>query len=107
MPDSVESDDDNEFFSPEIVLDLSTGNSKLPSSCLWEVLRRLPPTGLLSAAMVCKGWRDTTRRLWKAAEELRLRVPAKAQGRFAGSVLQKCPGLVRLSLRMERFGPFQ
>ncbi|KAM7521663.1 hypothetical protein LguiA_011565 [Lonicera macranthoides] len=101
VPDSAESDDDNEFFSPEMVSDLSTGNSKLPSSCLWEVLRRLPPTALLSAAMVCKGWRDTTRRLWKAAEELRLRVPAKAQGRFAGSVLQKCPGLVRLSLRME------
>ncbi|KAK0580527.1 hypothetical protein LWI29_002971 [Acer saccharum] len=73
----------------------------LPAICLWEVLRRLPPAGLLAAAKVCKGWRDTTRRLWRASEELRLRVPLRAQVGFVGSVLQKCPGLVRLSLRME------
>lgn len=76
----------------------------LPASCLWEVLRRLPPVGLLAAAKVCKGWREISRRLWRAAEELRLRVPARAQVGFVGSVLQKCPGLVRLSLRMERLG---
>ncbi|KAJ0052432.1 hypothetical protein Pint_03200 [Pistacia integerrima] len=73
----------------------------LPAACLWEVLRRLPPVGLLAAAKVCKGWRETSRRLWRAAEELRLRVPARAQVGFVGSVLQKCPALVRLSLRME------
>ncbi|XVE77861.1 hypothetical protein DITRI_Ditri13aG0097200 [Diplodiscus trichospermus] len=73
----------------------------LPAGCLWEVLRRLPPAGLLAAARVCKGWRETTKRLWKAAEELRLMVPPKAQLRFIGSVLQKCPSLVRLSLKME------
>ncbi|KAK2648491.1 hypothetical protein Ddye_015980 [Dipteronia dyeriana] len=73
----------------------------LPAICLWEVLRRLPPAGLLAAAKVCKGWRDTTRRLWRASEELRLRVPLRAQVGFVGSVLQKCPGLIRLSLRME------
>ncbi|GAV73435.1 PRK domain-containing protein/F-box-like domain-containing protein [Cephalotus follicularis] len=73
----------------------------LPAGCLWEVLRRLPPTRLLSAARVCKGWRDTAKRLWRAAEELRLRVPVRAQVGFVGSVLQKCPGLVRLNLRME------
>ncbi|PSS06337.1 F-box/LRR-repeat protein [Actinidia chinensis var. chinensis] len=73
----------------------------LPASCMWEVLRRLPPPALLSAAKVCKGWRDTTRRLWRAAEELRLRIPVKAQVGFVGSMLQKCPGLVRLSLIME------
>lgn len=71
---------------------------------LWDVLRRLPPPTLLSAAKVCKGWRDTARRIWRAAEELRLRVPASAQVGSVGSVLQKCSGLVRLSLRMERFG---
>lgn len=76
----------------------------LPTACLWEVLRRLPPVGLLAAAKVCKGWRETSRRLWRAAEELRLRVPARAQVGFVGSVLQKCPALVRLSLRMERLG---
>lgn len=74
----------------------------LPAGVLWEVLRRLPPAGLLAAAKVCKGWRETTRRLWRAAEELRLRVPMRAQVGFIGSILQKCPSLVRLSLRMER-----
>ncbi|XVF80897.1 hypothetical protein PTKIN_Ptkin15bG0111900 [Pterospermum kingtungense] len=73
----------------------------LPAGCLWEVLRRLPPSGLLAAARVCKGWRETTKRLWRAAEELRLMVPPKAQLRFIGSLLQKCPSLVRLSLKME------
>ncbi|KAK4418344.1 F-box/LRR-repeat protein 17 [Sesamum alatum] len=77
------------------------GSGKLPASCLWEVLRRLPPAGMLSAARVCRGWRETTRRLWRAAEELRLRVPAKAQIGFVGSVLQKCPGLLKLSLSIE------
>ncbi|KAG8389267.1 hypothetical protein BUALT_Bualt02G0211200 [Buddleja alternifolia] len=81
-------------------LDLD-GSGKLPVSCLWEVLRRLPPAGLLSAARVCRGWRETSKRLWRAAEELRLRVPAKAQIGFVGSVLQKCPGLLKLSLRIE------
>ncbi|KAF2314812.1 hypothetical protein GH714_036745 [Hevea brasiliensis] len=93
--------------SPEPEMDeseldlLVSGSGKLPASCLWEVLKRLPPAGLLAAARVCKGWRDTARRLWRAAEELRLRVPPRAQLGFVGSVLQKCPGLVRLSLRME------
>ncbi|KAF7850636.1 hypothetical protein BT93_L5174 [Corymbia citriodora subsp. variegata] len=73
----------------------------LPARCLWEVLRRLPPAELLAAAKVCKGWRDTSRRVWRAAEDLKLRVPARAQLRFVGSVLNKCPELVRLSLRME------
>lgn len=82
-------------------MDTDFGSGKLPSSCLWEVLRRLPPPALLSAAKVCKGWRDTSRRLWRATEELRLRVPARAQIGCAGSVVQKCPGLLRLSLRME------
>ncbi|KAL2507788.1 F-box/LRR-repeat protein 17 [Forsythia ovata] len=77
------------------------GSGKLPASCLWEVLRRLPPAGLLSAARVCKGWNDLTRRLWRASEEIRLRVPSSAQIGFVGSMLQKCSGLVKLSLRME------
>ncbi|GLU07636.1 hypothetical protein SLE2022_245880 [Rubroshorea leprosula] len=73
----------------------------LPAVCLWEVLRRLPPVELIAAAGVCKGWRDTARTVWRAAEELRLRVPRRTQLGFVGSVLQKCPALVRLSLRME------
>ncbi|XP_047977675.1 F-box/LRR-repeat protein 17-like [Salvia hispanica] len=83
---------------PDLDLD---GSGGLPASCLWEVLRRLPPVGMLSAARVCRGWRETTRRLWRAAEELRLRVPAKAQIGFVGSVLQKCPGLLKLSIAIE------
>ncbi|XP_065861033.1 F-box/LRR-repeat protein 17 isoform X2 [Euphorbia lathyris] len=93
--------------SPEPEIDeseldlLGSGSGRLPVSCMWEVLRRLPPAGLLAAARVCKGWRDTAKRLWRAAEELRLKVPPRAQLAFVGSVLQKCPGLVRLSLSME------
>lgn len=90
------------FIDPEPDLD----SSGLPANVLWEVLKRLPPTGLLSAAKVCKGWRDTTRKLWKAAEELRLRVPFGVQVGFVASMLQKCPGIMRLSLRMERCGFF-
>lgn len=77
------------------------GSGGLPANCMWEVLKRLPPVGLLSAARVCRGWRETTKRLWRAAEELRLRVPAKAQIGFVGSVLQKCPGLLKLTLKIE------
>lgn len=78
----------------------------LTASCLWEILRRLPPAGLSLAAQVCKGWRGTSRRLWRAVEELRLRVPATAEVGFVGSVLQKGPGLLRLSLKLERLGIF-
>lgn len=73
----------------------------LPARCLWEVLRRLPPAELLAAARVCKGWRETSRKVWRAAEDLKLRVPPAAKLCFVGSVLNKCSELVRLSLRME------
>ncbi|KAK1399118.1 F-box/LRR-repeat protein 17 [Heracleum sosnowskyi] len=76
-------------------------SGELRGSCLYEVMRRLAPMELLIAAKVCKGWRDTSKRIWKAAEELRLRVPVRSQLGFAGSVVRKCPGLLRLSLRME------
>ncbi|XP_021898040.1 F-box/LRR-repeat protein 17 [Carica papaya] len=97
--DSIEPESDNELPDPDV--DQGSFYGGLPPVCLWEVLRRLPPAGILAAARVCKGWRDTTRKLWRAAEELRLRVPVRAQIGFVGSLLQKCPGLVRLSLRME------
>ncbi|XP_055813196.1 F-box/LRR-repeat protein 17 [Solanum dulcamara] len=93
-------DDEGEFFDLESEFDLG-GSGKLPGNCLWEVLKRLPPSALLSSAKVCKGWRDVSRRIWKSAEELRLEVPVKAQIGLVGSVLQKCPGLVKLSLRMK------
>ncbi|KAG5246284.1 F-box family protein [Salix suchowensis] len=101
--------DDNDLRcdSPEIEIDepeldmSGSGSGKLPVSCMWEILRRLPPEGLLAAARVCKGWRETARRLWKAAAELRLTVPPRTQFVFVGSLLQKCSGLSRLSLRLE------
>ncbi|CAN6837578.1 unnamed protein product [Brassica oleracea] len=68
---------------------------------LWEVLKRLPPSGLLMAARVCRGWRETAGKMWKSAEELRIRVPKRAQIGYVGSLLQKCPALVRLSLKIE------
>ncbi|CAA2981930.1 F-box LRR-repeat 17-like [Olea europaea subsp. europaea] len=101
VDDSVVEDVRNKI-EPEMELSVDvSGSGMLPGSCLWEVLRRLPPAGLLSAARVCKGWCDITRRFWRAAEEIRLRVPSSAQIGFFGSMLQKCPGLVRLSLKME------
>ncbi|KAL8055133.1 hypothetical protein ABFX02_04G036700 [Erythranthe guttata] len=100
VADSIDELDDEEPLEFEEDPDLYR-SGKLPASCLWEVLKRLPPVGLLSAAKVCRGWRETTRKLWRASEELRLRVPAKAQIGFVGSVLQKCPGLLTLSLRIE------
>lgn len=96
-------DEDEEFGDPVTEMESDPVSGGLPASILWEVLRRLPPAGLLSAAKVCKGWRETTRRLWRAAEVLRLRVPSRAQVGLVGSVLHKCPGLVSLSLRMERY----
>ncbi|KAK1287794.1 F-box/LRR-repeat protein 17 [Acorus calamus] len=69
--------------------------------CLAEVLRRLPPAGLMAAAMVCRGWRDGVRRVWRAAEEVRLRVPRSCPAGSIGSVLTKCSSLVRLSVKME------
>ncbi|CAN0898284.1 F-box/LRR-repeat protein 17 [Linum grandiflorum] len=89
-----------EVFGSELDLE-GSGSGGLPSGLMWEVLRRLPPAGLMTAAAVCKGWRDTSKGLWRAAEELRLIVPPRSQLGLVGSVLQKCPGLVRLSLRMQ------
>ncbi|RDX63542.1 F-box/LRR-repeat protein 17, partial [Mucuna pruriens] len=93
--------DEDLFVETEPDLDLDVDSCGLPASLLWEVMRRLPPAGLLSAAKVCKGWRDTAKRLWRAAEELKLRVPANVPVGFVASMLQKCPGIVKLSLSME------
>lgn len=91
--------------SPDLDLHLDTDivqPGKFHAVALWEVLKRLPPSSLLMAARVCKRWRETSRKMWKAAEELRIRVPEKAQIGYIGSLLQKCPRLIRLSLKIER-----
>lgn len=93
--------DGDSFHEEDLDMDLDIDPCGLPVSLMWEVMRRLPPAGLLAAARVCRGWRETAKRLWKAAEELKLRVPANVQVGFVASMLQKCPGIVRLSLRME------
>lgn len=49
--DPMESDDREAELSDSFDVD-SCG---LPASVLWEVMQRLPPMGLLSAAIVCKG----------------------------------------------------
>ncbi|KAJ8513606.1 hypothetical protein OPV22_004040 [Ensete ventricosum] len=77
------------------------GEGTLPASCMVEVLRRLSPSELMRAAAVCRGWRECVRRVWRCAEELRLRVSPRSQVGFVGSVLHKCAGLARLTLRME------
>ncbi|KAK7393472.1 hypothetical protein VNO78_22029 [Psophocarpus tetragonolobus] len=99
--ESEEKADADLFAETDPDLDLDAESCGLPASLLWEVMRRLPPATLLSAAKVCKGWRETAKRLWRAAEELILRVPANVPVGFVASMLQKCPGIVRLSLRME------
>ncbi|WOH01735.1 hypothetical protein DCAR_0521120 [Daucus carota subsp. sativus] len=96
-----ENEEREEEEAPREIDEVAMRSGELGGICLYEVMRRLAPMELLSAAKVCKGWRDTSRRIWKAAEELRLRVPVRSQPGFPGSVLRKCPGLLRLSLRME------
>ncbi|KAK6940739.1 F-box domain [Dillenia turbinata] len=98
-PRPDDDDNDQEEECDEYEEDVSEAG--LPAGCLWEVLRRLPPVNLLSASKVCRGWRDCATRVWRSAEELRLRVPPTAQVGVVGSLLKKCSGLVRLSLRIE------
>ncbi|GKU86435.1 hypothetical protein SLEP1_g961 [Rubroshorea leprosula] len=100
-PERAVDNSDYQESPPDLDPDEVMRSGGLSAVCLWEVLRRLPPVELIAAAGVCKGWRDTARSLWRAAEELRLRVPRRTQLGFVGSLLQKCPALVRLSLRME------
>ncbi|KAJ0245737.1 F-box/LRR-repeat protein 17 [Hirschfeldia incana] len=86
---------------PDLDGDDAVQPGRFRAAGLWEVLKRLPPSGLMTAARVCRRWRETARRMWKAAEELRIRVPDRAQIGYVGSLLQKCPALVRLSLKID------
>ncbi|XP_039115137.1 F-box/LRR-repeat protein 17 [Dioscorea cayenensis subsp. rotundata] len=73
----------------------------LPGRCLVEVLRRLPLKELIGASAVCRGWKECVRRVWRSAEELRLRVSPRSQIGFVGSLLPKCSGLTKLVLTLE------
>ncbi|GKC58343.1 F-box/LRR-repeat protein 17, partial [Tanacetum coccineum] len=82
-------------------VEMELGGRMMPISVVWEVMRRLPPAALLSGAKVCRGWRDLSKKMWKCAEELRIKVPGRIQVGYVGSVLRKCDKLVRLVITME------
>ncbi|CAN6317551.1 unnamed protein product [Urochloa humidicola] len=67
-----------------------------------EVLRRLGPRGVMAAAGVSRGWRDCAGRVWRAADELRLRVLAGSGAGILAVLLPRCAALSSLHLRMER-----
>ncbi|KAG0548476.1 hypothetical protein BDA96_01G170300 [Sorghum bicolor] len=73
----------------------------VPTEVMAEVLRRLGPRGVLAAAGVSRGWRDCAGRVWRAADELRLRVLAASGVALLAALLPRCTALSRLYLRME------
>jgi hypothetical protein len=72
---------------------------RVPGEVLMEVLQRLAPRGVAAAAAVSRGWRDCARRVWRGAEEIRLRAAGVTT---VGALLPRCPALSRLVLRVER-----
>ncbi|CAN6356881.1 unnamed protein product [Urochloa humidicola] len=71
---------------------------RAPGEVLVEVLRRMAPRGVAAAAGVSSGWRDCARRVWRGAEEVRLRASSV---RPVGALMARCPKLARLVLRMD------
>jgi hypothetical protein len=72
---------------------------RAPGEVLVEVLRRMPPRAVAAAAGVSRGWRECARRVWRAAEEVRLRAAGVGP---VGALMARCPALARLVLRMDR-----
>uniref|UniRef100_A0ACD5ZYG4 Uncharacterized protein n=2 Tax=Avena sativa TaxID=4498 RepID=A0ACD5ZYG4_AVESA len=89
-------DGDDEMEEDEETMEL--GGRAVPTEVVGEVLRRLGPRGVLEAAAVNRGWRDCAARVWRAAEELRLRPAGVA---LVGALLPRCTALSRLVLHME------
>ncbi|WVZ91142.1 hypothetical protein U9M48_037347 [Paspalum notatum var. saurae] len=71
---------------------------RAPGEVVVEVLRRLAPRGVAAAAGVSRGWRECARRVWRRAEEARIRA---AGVRPVGALMARCPALARLVLRMD------
>ncbi|KAG2630552.1 F-box/LRR-repeat protein 17-like [Panicum virgatum] len=71
---------------------------RAPGEVLVEVLRRLAPRGVAAAAGVSRGWRDCARRVWRGAQEVRLRAAGVGP---VGALAARCPALARLVLRMD------
>lgn len=88
----AEEDDDEDAM-------MDVGGRPVPKEVMAEVLRRLGPRGVMAAAGVSRGWRDCAGRVWRATEELRLRVAGLD---LLAALLPRCTALARLSLRMER-----
>ncbi|XP_047091587.1 F-box/LRR-repeat protein 17-like isoform X3 [Lolium rigidum] len=88
--DPMDEDDDDD------AMDL--GGRAVPTEVVVEVLRRLGPRGVLEAAAVSRAWRDCAARVWRAAEELRLR---PAGGGLVAALLPRCTALSRLLLHMQ------
>ncbi|KAG2325722.1 hypothetical protein Bca52824_008450 [Brassica carinata] len=97
IPPEPVSDDDDDAARGDLDTTDAVQPGRFDAAGLWEVLKRLPPSGLLVAGRVCRGWRETARKMWKAAEEMRIRVPERAR---IGSLLQNCPALITLSLKI-------
>ena len=72
---------------------------RAPGEVLVEVLRQLAPRGVAAAAGVSRGWRDCARRVWRGAQEVRLRAAGVGP---VGALTARCPALARLVLRMDR-----
>ncbi|CAN6323248.1 unnamed protein product [Urochloa humidicola] len=81
---------------------MEVGGRPVPREVMAEVLRRLGPRGVMAAAGVSRGWRDCAGRVWRAADELRLRVLAGSGPGILAALLPRCDALSRLHLRMER-----
>ncbi|CAN6352279.1 unnamed protein product [Urochloa humidicola] len=92
----VEDGDGEEDSGPEWV-ELGAGR-RAPGEVLVEVLRRMAPRGVAAAAGVSSGWRECAHRVWRGAEEVRLRASSV---RPVGALMARCPALARLVLRMD------
>jgi hypothetical protein len=98
-PRVLDEDGDDEMADYEEEEKMELGGRAVPTEVVVEVLRRLGPRGVLEVAAVSRGWRDCADRVWRAAEELRLR---PAGGGLVGVLLPRCTALSRLVLHMER-----
>ncbi|XP_062204776.1 F-box/LRR-repeat protein 17-like [Phragmites australis] len=87
--------DDEEVW--EGLVEVGAGR-RVPGEVVVEVMRRLAPRGVAASAAVSRGWRECARRVWRAAEEIRLRA---AGVRPLGALLPRCPALARLVLHMD------
>jgi len=92
-----EADDEEDEEGPGWV-QLGDGR-RAPGEVLVEVLRRLAPRGVAAAAGVSRGWRECARRVWRGAQEVRLRAAGVGP---VGALAARCPALARLVLRMDR-----